>query len=137
MIKIASKRHNFRRCGIAHPKGPVEHSDDRFTKKELAILVAEPMLIVEVTVDGHTEQRPDDSEPGEQILGLTADSDLIDAAREAISLKEDPLIAAAREAILRGKTTGDGKPLVAAMEEIMGRDISAAERDLIWESIRE
>ena len=127
MIKIAGKRHNFRRCGIAHPKDPVEHNDDRFSKKELAILKAEPMLIVEVTVDGHTEQRPDNPEPGI----------LEHAVYVAPAQPEDPLIAAAREAILRGKTTGDGKPLVSAMEEIMEEDISAADRDRAWESIQE
>lgn len=51
MIKITSKRHLFRRGGVAHPKGPVEYADDRFTKKDLAILQAEPMLTVEVLKD--------------------------------------------------------------------------------------
>ena len=85
------------------------------------------MLIVEVTVDGHTEQRPDNPEPGI----------LEHAVYVAPAQPEDPLIAAAREAILRGKTTGDGKPLVSAMEEIMEEDISAADRDRAWESIQE
>jgi hypothetical protein len=48
MIRIKSKRHNFRRCGIAHPSEAVEYPDDRFTPAELAILKAETMLIVEV-----------------------------------------------------------------------------------------
>ena len=47
-IKIKSKEKDFRRCGIAHPTEFVEYSDDRFSKDELAILKAEPMLIVEV-----------------------------------------------------------------------------------------
>ena len=47
MIRIRSKRHNFRRCGMPHPKGPAEYPDDRFSKKELAVLKAEPMLTVE------------------------------------------------------------------------------------------
>ena len=132
MIKIASKRHNFRRCGIAHPKDPVEHGDDRFSKKELAILKAEPMLIVEVTVDEDTKQPPDYSGPGEQFLAETAEAD-----RVVPALEEDPLVNAAKQAISLGKTTGDGKPLVAAMEEIMGRDISAADRNQAWESIQD
>ena len=48
MIRIISKYHNFRRCGIAHPKEATEYSDDRFSVKELKILKAEPMLTVEV-----------------------------------------------------------------------------------------
>ena len=47
MIKITSKKINFRRCGVAHPKEPTEYPDDRFSKKELKILDDEPMLSVE------------------------------------------------------------------------------------------
>ena len=48
MIRITSKRHNFRRCGVAHPKGPVDYPDNKFSKKDLESLRAEPMLTVEV-----------------------------------------------------------------------------------------
>ena len=47
MIIITSKKINFRRCGVAHPKEPTEYPNDRFSKKELEILDAEPMLTVE------------------------------------------------------------------------------------------
>ncbi len=46
-IRITSKKQGFRRCNIAHSDKPVIYPDDRFTKKELEILKAEPMLIVE------------------------------------------------------------------------------------------
>jgi len=48
MIRIKSKKDGFRRCGIAHPKEAVQYPDDRFSEKELAILKAEPVLIVEI-----------------------------------------------------------------------------------------
>ena len=48
MIRITSKKNNFRRCGIAHPDRAVDYPDDKFTKEELDKLKAEPMLIVEV-----------------------------------------------------------------------------------------
>ena len=48
MIRIKSKRDNFRRCGMAHPKGPVKYPDGKFSQKELAVLKAEPMLTVEM-----------------------------------------------------------------------------------------
>ena len=51
MIRIRSKRDGFRRCGIAHSETPVDYPDDKFTKKELAILKAEPMLFVEELPD--------------------------------------------------------------------------------------
>jgi len=52
MIRITSKRHNFRRCGMAHPKGPAEYPDGRFSAEELKVLKAEPMLTVEVIDSG-------------------------------------------------------------------------------------
>jgi hypothetical protein len=48
MIRIKSKQKNFRRCGIPHDDRLVEYPDNRFTPEQLAILKAEPMLIVEV-----------------------------------------------------------------------------------------
>ena len=55
MIRITSKRHNFRRCGVAHPKGPVDYPDDKFSKKALEALKAEPMLTVEAIRDQKSE----------------------------------------------------------------------------------
>ncbi len=51
MIRITSKRHNFRRCGVAHPKGAVEYPNDKFSKGDLETLRAEPMLTVEAVKD--------------------------------------------------------------------------------------
>ena len=55
MIRITSKRHNFRRCGMPHPKGSAEYPDDKFSKKDLETLRAEPMLTVEVIRDQKPE----------------------------------------------------------------------------------
>jgi hypothetical protein len=51
MIIITSKKAGFRRCGIAHPARATSHPDRRFSKKELAILQADPMLTVVVVED--------------------------------------------------------------------------------------
>ncbi len=51
-IRITSRREGFRRCGVAHPKGPVEYPDNKFTDKELKALKAEPMLTVEIRKSG-------------------------------------------------------------------------------------
>ena len=48
MIRIKSRKAGFRRCGIAHPAEWTEYPDDRFSKKQLARLKAEPMLQVEI-----------------------------------------------------------------------------------------
>ena len=51
MIIITSKREGFRRAGIAHAARPVEWPDSRWTGDELATLLAEPMLTVELVDD--------------------------------------------------------------------------------------
>ena len=115
MIRIRAKRHNFRRCGIAHPKDPMTYPDDRFSAKELKILKAETMLIVEVF--------------------QTGDSKLKTRIAEETASDRGDLVFAAKAAIAAGKVTRDGKPLVEAMEEILGRDITAADRDRTWEKL--
>ena len=50
MIRIASQREGFRRCGIAHSVTPVEYPDDRWSDAELAQLRADPMLAVDVVI---------------------------------------------------------------------------------------
>lgn len=51
MIIIESKREGFRRCGIAHAATPTEYPNIRFTKKQLAALQGEAMLVVTVVDD--------------------------------------------------------------------------------------
>ncbi|ADU63406.1 MAG: hypothetical protein KUA35_10220 [Pseudodesulfovibrio sp.] len=45
-VIITAKHDGFRRCGVAHPAKPTEHPDDRFTEAELAVLKADPNLVV-------------------------------------------------------------------------------------------
>jgi len=47
-VRIAAKRDGFRRCGLAHPKAATEHPIGRFPPAELEMLLAEPMLTVEL-----------------------------------------------------------------------------------------
>ena len=46
------------------------------------------------------------------------------------------IIEAARAAIAAGDVTGEGKPHVKAIEVILGRDITAKERDTAWDQIK-
>jgi predicted RecB family nuclease len=48
VIRIASRRDGFRRCGVAHPKAPTDHEAGRFSPAELERLLAEPVLTVEL-----------------------------------------------------------------------------------------
>lgn len=52
MILISAKpTAGFWRCGVFHPTQQVKHDDKAFTKEQLEILKAEPMLSVFVESD--------------------------------------------------------------------------------------
>lgn len=43
---ISSAIDGFRRCGVAHPKAPTDYPAEFFTRAQLEILQAEPVLTV-------------------------------------------------------------------------------------------
>ena len=47
-ITITAKRDGFRRCGVAHRCVPVTFPDGHFTDEQIAILRAEPALVVHI-----------------------------------------------------------------------------------------
>lgn len=55
MIRITSKKDGFRRCGVAHPAAPTDHPNQAFTPEQLAVLGAEPMLVVQRLADPPTD----------------------------------------------------------------------------------
>jgi hypothetical protein len=55
MIRIRSTKEGFRRCGIAHSKTAVDYPDGRFTPADIAVMQADPRLIVEIVA----EETPD------------------------------------------------------------------------------
>lgn len=69
MIQITTKREGFRRLGIAHSEKTTSYQDDHFTAEQLAILKADPMLIV---VEGAKDVK-NDNEQLEQLIAANAD----------------------------------------------------------------
>lgn len=63
-IKITSKRNNFRRCGVEHPKEPKTYPDGAFTPAEIAIMQADPMLAVEIVKKTEAESVKPEAEDG-------------------------------------------------------------------------
>ena len=57
MIRITAKKDGFRRAGISHA-GARDYPDERFTPQELAMLKAEPMLVVEEITVPKKEKAP-------------------------------------------------------------------------------
>lgn len=46
MIRITARMNGFRRCGVAH-YGVRDYPDDHWTGDQLAVLEADPMLVIE------------------------------------------------------------------------------------------
>lgn len=47
IIRITAKANGFRRCGVAHPAQATDYDAVRFSKEQIEILKAEPMLVVQ------------------------------------------------------------------------------------------
>lgn len=111
MISIASKREGFRRCGVAHTKGPVEYKDGAWDEEQLETLKAEPMLVVT------SSQRQETG--GANAPALSEEAQL-QAAIASLDVMDITL------------WTEGGKPQVKVIEAVLGRQISAADRDVAW-----
>lgn len=94
MIYITSKRNGFYRCGVAHSEHTTAWADDHFSPEQLAILEAEPMLIV--TRDNQQAQSQQAAE--QQIAALKAA--LVDAQQRNDALSAELEAANARVAEL-------------------------------------
>ncbi|MFH2011684.1 MAG: HI1506-related protein [Pseudomonadota bacterium] len=86
MIRIVSKKEGFRRCGIAHRAKPTEYPNDRFSKKELAKLKADPMLIVDEIPDKENPREEKNPEGGKADAMSNADEK---TGKEKIRDKKD------------------------------------------------
>ena len=104
MIRITSKKDGFIRCRVRHPAKPIEYPDGTFTAKQIKILQAEPMLVVEII-------------------------------KEKKAPSPEEILKATKKAIEAGNVTKDGKPQVDAISKILGKDITAADRDEALEKI--
>ncbi|TKI08660.1 HI1506-related protein [Martelella alba] len=104
VITITAKRDGFRRCGKAHSDKPVTWPDGSFTAEQIAILKAEPMLVV---YDG---EAPSDGDLQKQLDAVTADKatlqsqvDALTADKTALQSQVDELTAAAATATKASK----------------------------------
>jgi hypothetical protein len=149
-IVIQSSKEGFRRCGVSHSKSPVIHPDGRFTEKELKRLINEPKLSVTIIPD---DAPAPSAKPEEEVNGIP-DTDVVVGGGGTVDLDPETkapafsgpaqgegnevapdVLEAARQAVAAGQTITTGAPIVKAMEEILGRDVDAAERDRAWDLI--
>lgn len=75
MIQIVSKKEGFRRCGVAHAKGPVDYPDGHWTEEQLTALKAEPMLVV-TFIEDESKSRPNAANSIELVKAAATAEDL-------------------------------------------------------------
>lgn len=156
-IRITSKRDGFRRAGRSHSRTPTIHEADAFTMEELEVLRAEPMLTVEGIVAEEKEQSPPPP-PGPENNGKGADTNT-DATSDGdegngdnagsgssndgeqgengVELSDIVMVILGLDKANPKLWTGDGSPQVRAIEAVLGRQITAGERDAAWVEVRE
>lgn len=125
-IRIYSQRDGFRRAGVRHPRGPVDHPVGAFTEEQLAILKDDPVLTVaEIDV-------PDAPEPANE-GGSTTPTKPTDPEEMTAAIVEaiGKLDKDSAEAWTKG-----GAPQVSAIEAELGFQISGEQRDQAWAKIQ-
>jgi hypothetical protein len=139
-VVIRSSKDGFRRCGEAHSKNPTTWPDDRFSEKELELLLDEPKLSVTITQEAKapaTKEKPIEKNSNNSLSGpeksLPAATDV---GSNQTSDMAPEVLEAVRRAITDGNTIKSGAPDLKAMEQILGRDVDAAERDQAWELVQ-
>ena len=158
-VTITARTGSRWRCGVEHGPTPIAYEAGRWSEEELEQLRADPMLVV---VDGDGRRPALDGVTAPETIGEALDMAL-EALRNAEPdevrrflgrLAEDPEIRAKAESSLDRHTaladaiddleegneahwTKAGKPECKALEEATGlKDVSAAERDAVWEDVR-
>ena len=139
------------RCGVQHPKGPVDHPAGTFTAEQVERLEAEPLLVV-TRLDGNAPPPAGAPADGglvdlglghlteahqERLRGMTGDE--IDLALDVSGERRAAIRLAVADLVSDGDPkdrTKDGVPKVDAVERRLGFDISAAERDNAWAEIQ-
>lgn len=160
-VFVQSKTEGFRRCGVPHSAKGKEFPDGFFTGDQLVELNNDPEIIMVAGVedeedtlaggsDDTTKSKESENEntdadgfgvqlgDGSAVAGdetQTADLDGTGTEEEGQAVAED-LLGAARTAVAAGDTIKSGAPDITALETILGRDVSAAERDLAWDAIQ-
>ncbi|APJ78129.1 hypothetical protein FHP00_24650 [Escherichia coli] len=76
VIEITARREGFRRCGVAHSATTKEWPADAFTPEQLAVLKADPMLIV---VERDKASGQNDAARGDELAAQ------LDAERQKVS----------------------------------------------------
>lgn len=122
-ITITSKRDGFRRCGVAHRDVPVTWPDGSFTDDQIAILRAEPALVVHLgAVSGD-----DDKLKNAQARIQELEAVVLQLNDDAAGLKSQLAEVTADRDRLQEALTAAGSASVSEVKENAADDTAAAE----------
>ena len=147
---VVAHRDGFRRAGRAWPARPVTVAAGTLTPEQIEQLVAEPMLTVTFepapnterpreVVDGGDASRPEPSAGAGAVDGEPGTQGDDPPPGPAPRGGEPLTIEAACARLDRADAslwTRAGVPTTAALEALLGRDVSAAERDAAWAAVQ-
>ena len=98
-ITITAKHDGFRRCGVTHRDKPVTFPDGYFSAEQIALLKAEPQLVVyegrpvspDETAAELCQLRADNAALREQTEGLTKETSALKAQVETLTTEKGAL----------------------------------------------
>lgn len=112
-LRITAKVEGFRRAGMAHPARATDHPAGTFSPRQVEELMGDAGLVV-------------------QSLGFEAD-DLIEDRRPRDAVAVLAAIAASFAELKPTDLGNDGRPMVKAVERVLGYDVTEAEVDYAWQ----
>ncbi|EOY0364371.1 TPA: hypothetical protein MX249_002855 [Klebsiella pneumoniae] len=122
-ITITAKRDGFRRCGVAHRDVPVTWPDGSFTDEQIAILRAEPSLVV------HLGPVSGDDDKLKAALGRVQELEtvVLQLKEGSVGLMDQLVEMTADRDRLQEALTAAGSPSDTEAKEIAADDTAAAD----------
>lgn len=122
-ITITAKRDGFRRCGVAHRDVPVTWPDGSFTDEQIAILLAEPSLVV------HLGPVSGDDDKLKAALGRVQELEtvVLQLKKDSVGLMDQLVEMTADRDRLQEALTAAGSPSDTEAKEIAADDTAAAD----------
>ena len=122
-ITITAKRDGFRRCGVAHRDVPVTWPDGSFTDEQIAILRAEPSLVV------HLGPVSGDVDKLKAALGRVQELEtvVLQLKEDSVGLMDQLVEMTADRDRLQEALTAAGSPSDTEAKEIAADDTAAAD----------
>ena len=122
-LTITAKRDGFRRCGVAHRDVPVTWPDGSFTDEQIAILRAEPSLVV------HLGPVSGDDDKLKAALGRVQELEtvVLQLKEDSVGLMDQVVEMTADRDRLQEALTAAGSPSDTEAKEIAADDTAAAD----------